>query len=62
MHSGKRATKYSIKIIQGKIVNSTAFIWKNVLRCNTAQSCLRCKICKQSIYSKEKKQSDFLQG
>ena len=51
----KQATKYGLKIFQGKILNFTCFyLEKNWLSRNATQSRLRFKFCKQTIYSENK--------
>jgi hypothetical protein len=51
----KPATKYGLKIFQGKILNFTCFyLEKNWLSRNKTQPCLRFKFCKQTIYSENK--------
>ena len=49
----KQATKYGLKIFQGKILNFTCFyLEKNWLSRNATHSrvCMRFKFCKQTIY------------
>ena len=53
----KQATKYGLKIFQGKILNFTCFyLEKNWLSRNATQSrvCMRFKFCKQTIFSENK--------
>ena len=49
----KQATKYGLKIFQGKILNFTCFYLEKTGFVATrahAEPCLRFKLCKQTIY------------
>ena len=52
----KQATKYGLKIFQGKILNFTCFYLEKKLAQSQrdTEPCLRFKFCKQTIYSENK--------
>ena len=50
----KQATKYGLKIFQGKILNFTCFYLEKNWLSRNAESCLRFKFCKRTIYSENK--------
>ena len=51
----KQATKYGLKIFQGKILNFTCFYLEKTgyvaTRHRVVSRCLRFKLCKQTIYN-----------